>query len=430
MTEDDVLFGFRLRCLTLADELGNVSAACRAMGIERSTYYRWKRKVDRWGLEALRIRERRRPRMPNQIGPHLEQRILAFALARPGFGPRRISSELARPKWGGIAISEHGIWRVLRRFNLNTRSKRLALVARHAEPYERKPEIPPPERHIEASEPGEKVQLDCFFVGRLSGSKGTVWQYTASDVASGFIWAELHSSARNPRARWTAELVHRVARELKAAGWKLREVTTDRQWLGVRLARVRDGLRSRRRASVAHQGRAPELQRLRRARPADDPRGVLASGLRALAGAQDHRASPRPRRVPRGVQLRPRPQRAPDQGKGSRGYRLRRPQDGNREMSPSCCNYSGLGRTRCALPCRAGRPSFRVAAASSRQPGADSRARPAQTLRARPHGPRGYAVGPLRADDLVEALPRSRARAHGASGGSSRAGRRRSPPRG
>ena len=227
MSEDDVLFGFRLRCLTLAEELGNVSAACRAMGIERSTYYRWKRRVDRWGMEALRVRERRRPRMPNQIGPHLEQRILAFALARPGLGPRRISSELRREKWGGIRISEHGVWRVLRRFNLNTRSKRLALVARHAEPYERKPEIPPPGRHIEASCPGEKVQLDCFFVGRLSGSKGTVWQYTASDVASGFIWAELHSSERNPRARWTAELVHRMARELRAAGWRLGQVTTD-----------------------------------------------------------------------------------------------------------------------------------------------------------------------------------------------------------
>jgi hypothetical protein len=86
VTEDDVLFGFRLRCFTLAEELGNVSAACRAMGIERSTFYRWKSKVDRWGLEALRVRERRRPRMPNQIGPHLEQRILAFALARPGLG--------------------------------------------------------------------------------------------------------------------------------------------------------------------------------------------------------------------------------------------------------------------------------------------------------------------------------------------------------
>ena len=227
MTHDDVLFGQRVRLFTLAEELGNVSEACRLMGFHRSTYYALKAKVDRWGLEALRVRERRRPRMPNQIGPHLEQRILAFALARPGFGPRRISAELRRPKWGGIRISEHGVWRVLRRFNLNTRSKRLALVARHAEPYDPRPPSPPPERHIDASEPGEKVQMDCFFVGRLSGSKGTVWQYTASDVASGFVWAELRSSERNPRARWTAELVHRVARELRAAGWRLREVTTD-----------------------------------------------------------------------------------------------------------------------------------------------------------------------------------------------------------
>jgi hypothetical protein len=40
MSEHDVLFGFRLRLFTLAEELGNVSAACRAMGVDRSTYYR------------------------------------------------------------------------------------------------------------------------------------------------------------------------------------------------------------------------------------------------------------------------------------------------------------------------------------------------------------------------------------------------------
>ena len=226
MTHDDVLTGYRRRLFTLAEEIG-VRPACRAMGVHHSTYYRLKKQVDRFGLEALNVRERRRPRMPNQIGPHIEQRILAFALARPGFGPRRISSELGREKWGGIRVSEHGVWRVLRRFNLNTRAKRLALVARHADPFEQRPPLPPPERHIDASEPGEKVQMDCFFIGRLSGSKGSVWQYTASDVASGFIWAELHSSERNPRARWTAELVHRVARELKAAGWRLQEITTD-----------------------------------------------------------------------------------------------------------------------------------------------------------------------------------------------------------
>ena len=227
MTEHDVLVGFRLRLFTLAEELGNVSAACRAMGVHRSTYYRLKRRLDRYGLEALRVRERRRPRMPNQIGPHLEQRIVAFALGHPALGPRRISAELQRQKWGGIRISEHGVWRALLRVGLNTRSKRLALVARHRDRYERRPPLPGPERHIEASEPGQKVQLDCFYVGRLSGTRGTVWQYTAIDVASAYAWAELRTSERNPRSRNTRELLHRVARELSAAGWRLGEVTTD-----------------------------------------------------------------------------------------------------------------------------------------------------------------------------------------------------------
>ncbi len=227
MTHDDVLFGYRLRLFTLAEELGSVSDACRRMGVSRSTYYAWKPKLERYGLDGLRVRERRRPRMPNQIGPHLEHRILAFSLAYPGAGPRRIAAELRRPKWGGIRISEHGVWRVLKRFNLNTRNKRHALIARHADPYERRPDVAPKELHIEASQPGEKVQMDCFFVGRLSGAKGVIWQYTATDVASAYTWAFLRSTHLNPSARHTAELCHLVASELKAAGWKLAEITTD-----------------------------------------------------------------------------------------------------------------------------------------------------------------------------------------------------------
>ena len=227
MSKDDVLFGFRLRLFTLAEERGNVSEACRLMGVHRSTYYRWRRQADRWGIEALRVRERRRPRMPNEIGPHLEQKVIAFSLSHPGCGARRISAELARPKWGGVSISEHGVWRVLCRVGLNTRNKRLSLIARHRDPYERKPPSPPPERHVEAERPGEKVGIDCFYLGRLSGRPGTVWQYTAIDVASGYAWAELHRSERNPRARHTRELVHRVARELKERGWRLESVISD-----------------------------------------------------------------------------------------------------------------------------------------------------------------------------------------------------------
>jgi transposase InsO family protein len=249
VTHDDVLFGYRLRLFTLAEELGNVSEACRRMGVSRSTYYAWKPRLERYGLDGLRVRERRRPRMPNQTGPHLEHRILAFSLGQPGLGPRRIAAELARAQWGGIRISENGVWLVLRRFNLNTRSKRLALIARHADPYERAPRHEPAELHIEAADPGEKVQLDCFFVGRLQGSKGVVWQYTATDVASAYVWATLRSTHLNPSSRYTAELAHLVAAELRAAGWRLREVTTDNgsEFRSVEFAEVVERLGARQR---------------------------------------------------------------------------------------------------------------------------------------------------------------------------------------
>src|SRR5205823_704148 len=84
MSEDDVLFGYRLRVLDYAART-SVSEACRVFGIHRSTYYVWKRRVERHGLEILRPRERRRPRLPNQLSPFVEQRIVAFALGHPGF---------------------------------------------------------------------------------------------------------------------------------------------------------------------------------------------------------------------------------------------------------------------------------------------------------------------------------------------------------
>jgi hypothetical protein len=73
--------------------------------------------------------------MPNQIGPHLEQRIVAFALADPAFGPGGSAPSWQGRSGDGLRISEHGVWRVLVRLRLNTRAKRLALVARHRDPY-------------------------------------------------------------------------------------------------------------------------------------------------------------------------------------------------------------------------------------------------------------------------------------------------------
>lgn len=226
MSNDDVLFRHRVQLFDLAGRVG-VSAACRTFGIHRSSYYRWKRMVERHGLEILRPRERRRPKLPNQLSPLVEERIVAFALGHPGLGPKRIAAELRRPKWGGILVSHNGVWRCLRRHGLNTRAKRLALVAGYRAPVEPVREPEPP-RHVEASRPGELVGIDSFFVGRLSGTKGAVWQLTAIDVASSFAWAELvRCPKRNPTGEQTSKLVRRVARELQGAGWQLERVLSD-----------------------------------------------------------------------------------------------------------------------------------------------------------------------------------------------------------
>ena len=226
MSEDDVLFGYRLQLFDLAGRT-SVSHACRVFGVHRSSYYRWKALVDRHGLEVLRPRERRKPRMPNQLPAMVEERIIAYAIAHPGQGPRRIAGELRRPKWGGIVVSPNGVWRCLRRHGLNTRAKRLSLIAGYRAPYE-PPRSPQPEPHIEVSRPGELVGFDCFFVGRLKGTDGAVWQLTAIDIYSSFAWAELVvCRIDNPGAAQTSKLARRVARELKQAGWRLERVLCD-----------------------------------------------------------------------------------------------------------------------------------------------------------------------------------------------------------
>ena len=226
MTQDDVLFGYRLQLFALAGERG-VSEACRLMGVHRSTYYRWKAQVDRQGLEMLGPRERRRPVMPNQLPQVLEERIIAFSLGHPGLGPRRIAAMLARPQWGGLVVSPNGVSKALRRHGLSTRAKRLSLLAGYRAPHE-PPREPAPEPHIDTTRPGELVGIDCFYVGRLHGTKGAVWQLTAIDTYSSFALAELvRCDGPGPDQGQTSRFAHRVARTLRQAGWRLERVLTD-----------------------------------------------------------------------------------------------------------------------------------------------------------------------------------------------------------
>jgi transposase len=252
MTNDDRLLGYRLQLFDHAART-SVSEACRTFGVHRSTYYAWKRRIERHGLEVLRPRERRRPQMPNQLSAVLEERIVSFSIAHPGWGPRRVATELARERWGGLLVSPNGVWRTLRRHGLNTRARRLALVAGYRAPYE-PPREPEPEPHIDVERPGELIGIDCFSVGRLRGTRGTVWQLTAIDVRSSYGWADLVvCPTGNPSTAQTSALARRVARELSEAGWALERVLVDNgnefsarfhktvERLGARVTHIRSG---------------------------------------------------------------------------------------------------------------------------------------------------------------------------------------------
>ena len=111
MTDDAMLGAFRRQVILRAGELGNISQACREAGISRTTYYKWLERWLQYGPGGLEPHAKRRPQMPNQVSPVVEQAILDYISVWPTHGARRISQELAQPQWGGHLISHWGVSR-------------------------------------------------------------------------------------------------------------------------------------------------------------------------------------------------------------------------------------------------------------------------------------------------------------------------------
>ena len=63
----------KIGLLNLAEELGNVSQACKIMGLSRDTFYRYKEAVDDGGVEALLETSRRKPNRKNRVDDLTEQ---------------------------------------------------------------------------------------------------------------------------------------------------------------------------------------------------------------------------------------------------------------------------------------------------------------------------------------------------------------------
>ena len=130
MTLEDKVHATRLLALRRAEELGNVSAACRELGISRCLFYRWRNRYREYGRDGLHPKRYagRRGR-PHGLSVQDERAILVLALSDPTCGPGFYALQLAQQQ---RPLSPSTIYRALRRVGLGTRHERLLLLERHS----------------------------------------------------------------------------------------------------------------------------------------------------------------------------------------------------------------------------------------------------------------------------------------------------------
>ena len=241
MRMEQVIGRYRMQLMTIVDSAPSRRAGCREAGIHHSTYYDWLSRLQREGVEGLTPRAGR-SRMLSPARLRLEAEVVALSLANPPWGPDRLFDELrCRDVTVGSASQ---VWRILRAHELNTRGKRFRLIVsamglnqadETLDSFVRPPRSQRRRGRLQAQKPGDLVQFDCFHLGTLKEARlgadkkpGVVWQYTAIDVASSFVWAELFTMAHNPSAVHTSALALRVASDLARWGWHWEKCSTDR----------------------------------------------------------------------------------------------------------------------------------------------------------------------------------------------------------
>lgn len=190
----------KLGLLNLAEELGNVSQACKVMGYSRDTFYRYRELYDTGGELALREISRRKPVLKNRIEQHIEEAVVKIATDYPAYGQFRAANEL---KKNGIFISPAGIRCVWLRHDLETFKKRLkaleALVAQDGlvlteaqiAALERKKEEQESKGEIETHHPGYLGAQDTYYVGTIKGV-GRIYQQTFIDTYAKVAFVKLY----------------------------------------------------------------------------------------------------------------------------------------------------------------------------------------------------------------------------------------------
>ena len=234
MNQESKLIKTKVGLLNLAEQLGNVSQACRVMGYSRDSFYRIKQLYDTGGAPALKEVSRKKPNAKNRVDPEIEEAVIRLAFENPALGQVRVSNELRK---SGIVVSAGGVRSIWLRHDLEVFDKRLkALEARVAQDgiilteaqlvaLDRKKEKQEALGEIETEHPGYLGAQDTYYVGTIKGV-GRIYQQTFVDTYSRVAFAKLYD---RKNAITSADILNdRVLPFFEEQGIPLLRILTDR----------------------------------------------------------------------------------------------------------------------------------------------------------------------------------------------------------
>jgi transposase InsO family protein len=202
LNNNEKVIKHKVGLLNLAEELGNVSKACKVMGLSRDTFYRYKAAVEEGGVEALMDKSRRQPNYKNRVEESVENAVVAYAVEFPAHGQHRASNELRKR---GVFVSGSGVRSIWLRHglaNFKVRLKALeckvdqeGIILTEAQivALERKKHDDEASGEIDTAHPGYLGSQDTFYVGTLKGV-GRVYQQTFVDTFSKVAFAKLYTT--------------------------------------------------------------------------------------------------------------------------------------------------------------------------------------------------------------------------------------------
>jgi transposase InsO family protein len=200
MTQRQYIINRKVNITQLAETLGNISEACRRLGVSRTHYYDIKSTIEQEGLDGLLEKSRSRARYGNRIGQDIEKRILDYSLEFPTHGQVRMANEL---KQQGVIVSPCGIRGVWLRHGLEKKAQRLkrlekwaadqniVLTESQVQALERVKEEKQEHGEIETFHPGFLLGQDTFYIGYIKGI-GKLYQQTGIDTYSNVGFAKIY----------------------------------------------------------------------------------------------------------------------------------------------------------------------------------------------------------------------------------------------